>query len=102
MNNTKELTTTLYQTLIALLSDVPRLKQAMAYGPLDGVIDAHDKLISTLMSIRTVAHDLSELESDNNRAMALLLLDAQMPSEILRLTQLPASAHAAAAGCEGR
>lgn len=80
-------TTTMYQTLIALLGDVPRLKQAMAYGPLDNVVEVHDKLVSTLMCIRTLAHDLAELESDNNRATALLLLDSQMTSEILRLTQ---------------
>jgi hypothetical protein len=99
---TNDQSTTLHQTLIALMGDVPRLKQAMAYGPLDEVIEVHDKLVSTLMCIRTLAHDLAELESDNNRATALLLLDSQMTSEILRLTQLPASAQAAAAGCEGR
>jgi hypothetical protein len=103
-NTTNDQATTLYLTLAALLGEVPRLKQAMAYGPLDEVIEVHDKLVSTLMSIRTVAHDLAELESDNNRAMALLLLDSQMTCEILKLTRLPASAHAAAAGCgsEGR
>jgi len=98
MTKNAELTTELYQRLIDLLfGDVPRLQQEMAYGPLDEVIDVHDKLVSTLMSIRRIAHDLSELESDSNRAIALLLLDAQMTSEILRLTQLPASAQVATA-----
>jgi hypothetical protein len=97
INDTNDQKTMLYQTLLALVGEVPQLKQAMAYGPLGEVIDVHDRLVSTLMVIRTVAHDLAELESDNNRAMALLLLDEQMTCEILRLTQLPASAQVAMA-----
>jgi|HubBroStandDraft_4_1064222.scaffolds.fasta_scaffold12900_2 hypothetical protein len=101
-NTTNDQLAALYPTLNALWDEVPKLREAFAHGPLDGVLEAHYKLVSTLIDLREVAHDLAELEPDNNRATALLLLDSQMTSEILRLTQLPASAQAAAAGCEGR
>jgi hypothetical protein len=90
-NTTNDQLAALYPTLAALLGEVPRLKQAMAYGPLDEVIEVHDKLVSTLIDLRELAYAISKLEPDNNRAMALLLLDDQITVEIVRLTQVPAS-----------
>jgi hypothetical protein len=90
--NLGELTTTeLYQTLLDLLfGEVPRFRTAMAHGPLDGVAEAHDKLVTALMSIRSIARALAEV--DDERAVALMLLESQMTVEVLKLTQLPASA----------
>jgi hypothetical protein len=88
MTKNVELTKTeLYQTLLDLLfGEVPRLRNEMANGPLDGVAEAHDKLVTALMSIRSIARALAEV--DDKRAVALMLLESQMTVEVLKLTQL--------------
>jgi hypothetical protein len=95
MNNTitKE-AATLYQTMLDLVSQVPGLQDAAAHGPLEGVMDAQDKLIAVLMSIRTVARSLSELDSE--RAVCLWIIEEQMTREILKVIQLPVAVATAA------
>jgi hypothetical protein len=89
-DKTFDRTTVLYQVMMNLVAEVPGLRDAVAHGPLDGVMDAQDTLIARLMSIRTLARSLSELDSE--RAVILWMLEEQMTSEILKLTRVTASA----------
>lgn len=75
-----------------LFEEVPRLKQTVRSG-CDGAVEAHEKLIATLMSARILAHEIAKV--DAARADALAMLEIQLTQEILKLTQC---ANAAVAG----
>ena len=75
----------LYLTLNTAMGEVQRLKMLGSRGPLDDVLDCHDKLIATLMVIRDITEELAELDSE--RAECLWLLQAQTTKEMLRLTR---------------
>ncbi len=80
--------------LEALFGDVPKWKLALTNGPLDDVAEAHGELIDSLMTVRNLAHDLSNLDDD--RAICLMLLEEKVTQEILKLTRVTGAATAGA------
>jgi len=98
MNNEKRI---LYVGLLeALFSEVPRWKEALRNGPLDGAIEAHERLIDSWLTVRDLAHRLSNHEGhiDGHRATLMMLLEAQATQEVKRLIQFEKMSAAAAAG----
>ena len=87
--------TEFYSRLNDLMGEVTRLRKAGSSGPLDEVLDNFERLVATLMAIRTLAGELVELDSE--RAECLWLLQAQMTTEILKLTLVGKKATAGAA-----
>jgi hypothetical protein len=85
----------LYLVLNNLMGEVSRLRKVGSSGPLDDVLNTFDRLVATLMSIRILAGSLAELDSE--RAECLWLLQAQMTTEILKLTRVGKAATAGAA-----
>lgn len=87
------MTTQKYQTLIEVLfGEVPRLRKAFESGPLDDVVTNHRALIDALFKVRDLAHELAELESDDPRAVGLMLIESEAGEEIHRLTTYKRSA----------
>lgn len=85
----------LYLTLNVAMGEVQRLRNLGSRGPLDDVLEIHDKLIDALMVIRELAGELAEL--DSSRAECLWFLQAQMTKEILRMTEFSVAAAAGSA-----
>jgi hypothetical protein len=89
MNETK-------QQALALMDmvtrEIPRLRDLVRSGPIENVIENHGQLVETLIQARTLAHELSEAETDHNRWVCLVLFDDQLTQEVLKLTRVTAAA----------
>jgi hypothetical protein len=87
--------TELYLTLNNAMEEVTRLRRVGSTCPLADVLDIHDKLVATLMTIRDITGELAELDSE--RAICLWLLQDQVAGEIVKLTQVAKAATASVA-----
>lgn len=73
----------LYQTMNMLLGRCQQHREELAYGPLEGCVDARENLCVALMSVCQLTEQLSLL--DHARVDALTVLQMKCANELTRL-----------------
>jgi hypothetical protein len=85
MTQTVERKTELYLKLNDLFEEITQVRKTGSRG--ENVSENYDRWVTALMTIRDIAGELAELDSE--RAICMWVLEDSVTKEILRLTTIP-------------